>query len=98
VSYRRFAHILGFTDNDISGDKIKIHDFRQPTRDEARDLHLFESGKYWESTNMHKYYRYINSLSRMTLIPKGSNQMNILGESKVLLSFMNPSSSESINV
>jgi hypothetical protein len=25
VSYRRFAHILGFTDNDISGDKIKIH-------------------------------------------------------------------------
>jgi hypothetical protein len=98
VSYRRFAHILGFTDNDISGDKIKIHDFRQPTKDEARDLHLSESGKYWESTNMHKYYRYINSLSRMTLIPKGGNQMNILGESKVLLSFMKPSSSESINV
>jgi hypothetical protein len=47
---------------------------------------------------MHKYYRYINSLSRMTLIPKGGNQMNILGESKVLLSFMKPSSSESINV
>jgi hypothetical protein len=47
---------------------------------------------------MHKYYRYINSLSRMTLIPKGGNQMNILGESKVLLSFMKPNSSESINV
>jgi hypothetical protein len=71
VSYRRFAHILGFTDNDISGDKIKIHDYRQPTKDEARDLHLSESGKFWESTNMHKYYRYINSLRRMTLIPKG---------------------------
>jgi hypothetical protein len=70
----------------------------QPTKDEARDLHLSKSGKYWESTNMHKYYRYINSLSRMTLIPKGDNQMNILGESKVLLSFMKPSSSESINV
>jgi hypothetical protein len=98
MSYRQFAHILGFTDNDISGDKIKIHDFCQPTRDEAKDLHLSESGKYWESTNMHKYYRYINSLCRMTLIPKGGNQMNILGESKVLLSFMKPSSSESINV
>jgi hypothetical protein len=98
VSYRRFAHILGFSDDDISGDKIKIHDFWQPTRDEAKDLHLSESGKYWESTNIHKYYRYINSLCRMTLIPKGGNQMNILGESKVLLSFMKPNSSERINV
>jgi hypothetical protein len=98
VSYRRFAHILGFSDDDISGDKIKIHDFRQPTKDEARDLHISETGKFWESTNLHKYYRYINSLSRMTLIPKGGNQMNILGESKVLLSFMKPNSSERINV
>jgi hypothetical protein len=32
VSYRRFAHILGFSDGDISGDKIKIHDFRPPPR------------------------------------------------------------------
>jgi hypothetical protein len=98
VSYSRFAHILGFTDGDISGDKIKIHDFRPPTKDEAKDLHISESGKYRESTNLHKYYRYINSLCRMTLIPKGGNQMNILGESKVLLSFMKPNSSESINV
>jgi hypothetical protein len=98
VSYRRFAHIFGFSDDDISGDKIKIHDFRQPTKDEARDLHISETRKFWESTNLHKYYRYINSLSRMTLIPKGDNQMNILGESKVLLSFMKPNSSESINI
>jgi hypothetical protein len=34
----------------------------------------------------------------MTLIPKGGNQMNILGESKVLLSFMKPNSTESLNV
>jgi hypothetical protein len=86
VSYRRFAHILGFTDEDISGDKIKIHDFRPPTRAEAKDLHISETDEYWKSTNLHKYYRYINSLCRMTLIPKGGNQMNILGESKVLLS------------
>jgi hypothetical protein len=98
VSYRRFAHILGFFDGDISGDKIKIHDFRPPTKDEARDLHISETDKYWESTNLHKFYRYINSLYRMTLIPKGGNQMNILGESKVLLSFMKPNSSESINI
>jgi hypothetical protein len=98
VSYRRFAHILGFTDGDISGDKIKIHDFCPPTKDEAKDLHISESDKYWETTNLHKYYRYINSLCGMTLIPKGGNQMNILGESKVLLSFMKPNSSKSLNV
>jgi hypothetical protein len=98
VSYKRFAHILGFTDEDISGNKIKIHDFRPPTRAEAKDLHISESDEYWKSTNLHKYYRYINSLCRMTLIPKGGNQMNILGESKVLLSFMKPNSIESLNV
>jgi hypothetical protein len=69
----RFAHILGFTDEDISGDKIKIHDFRPPTKDEAKDLHISESDEYWKSTNLHKYSRYINSLYRMTLIPKGGN-------------------------
>jgi hypothetical protein len=31
VSFRRFAHILGFSDNDIAGDRVKIHDFRPPT-------------------------------------------------------------------
>jgi hypothetical protein len=98
VSYRRFAHILGFTDNDIAGDKIKIHDFRPPTRAEAKDLHISENDEYWKSTNLHKYYRYLNSLFRMTLISKGGNQMNILGKSKVLLSFMKPNSSESLNV
>jgi hypothetical protein len=47
---------------------------------------------------MHKYYRYLNALFRMTLIPRGENQMNILGESKVLLSFMKPDSSVILNV
>jgi hypothetical protein len=41
---------------------------------------------------------YLNSLFRMTLIPKGGNQMNILGESKVLLSFMKPNSCERLNM
>jgi hypothetical protein len=47
---------------------------------------------------MHKYYRYLNALFRIILIPKGRNQMNILGESKVLLSFMKPDSSARLNV
>jgi hypothetical protein len=89
---------LGFSDNDIAGDKVRIHDFRAPTRAEAKDLHLSEDDEYWKSTNMHKYYRYLNSLFKMTLIPKGRNQINILGESKVLLSFMKPTSSERLNV
>jgi hypothetical protein len=99
VSYRRFAHILGFTDGDISGDKIKIHDFRPPTKDEARDLHIFEFDKYWESTNLHKYYIYIYKFSLQNdFHPQRGNQMNILGENKVLLLFMKPNSSESINI
>jgi hypothetical protein len=98
VSYMRFAHILGFTDEDISRYKIKIHDFRPRTRDEAKDLHISQTDEFWKSTNLHKYYRYINSLCRMTLIPKGGNQMNILGESKVLLSFMKSNITESLNV
>jgi hypothetical protein len=89
---------LGFSDNDIGGDRVKIHDFCPPTEDEAKDLHISENDEYWKSTNMHKYYRYLNALFRMTLIPKGGNQMNILGESIVLLSFMKPNSSERLNV
>jgi hypothetical protein len=46
VSYRRFAHILGFTDEDISRDKIKIHDFHPPTRDEAKDFHISETDEF----------------------------------------------------
>jgi hypothetical protein len=42
VSYRRFAHILGFSDNDIAEDKVRIHDFLPPTRAEAKDLHLLK--------------------------------------------------------
>jgi hypothetical protein len=45
VSYMRFAHMLGFTDDDISRDKIKIHDFRLPTRAEAKDLHISETNE-----------------------------------------------------
>jgi hypothetical protein len=44
------------------------------------------------------YYRYLNYLFRMTLLPKGGNQMNVLGESRVLIYFMKPSKKEMINV
>lgn len=44
------------------------------------------------------YYRYLNYLFRMTLLHKGGNQMNVLGESRVLLYFMKPSKKEMINV
>jgi hypothetical protein len=98
VSYRRFAHIMGFSDNDIAGDTVKIHDYRLPTRDEARYLHISKHDEYWKYANMHKYYRYLNALFKMTLIPKHGNQMNNLGESKVLLSFMKPDSSVTLNV
>lgn len=34
VSYRRFAHILGFSSADISGEKICIHDCCLPRRED----------------------------------------------------------------
>lgn len=98
VSYIRFAHILGFTDSDIAGNRVKIHEYRLRDRDEAKDLHISEHDEYWKSTNMHKFYRYLNALFRMTLIPKGGNQMNILGESKVLLTFMKSNNRVRLNV
>jgi hypothetical protein len=47
---------------------------------------------------MHRYYRYLNSLSRMTVLPKGENQMNVLGESRILLLLLAPNSLARINV
>jgi hypothetical protein len=39
VSYRRFAHILGFSNADIQGSNMKVHDIRLP----MRRLNLFIS-------------------------------------------------------
>jgi hypothetical protein len=47
---------------------------------------------------MHRYYRYLNSLSRMIVLPKGRNQMNVLGESRVFLLLLAPNSLARINV
>jgi hypothetical protein len=47
---------------------------------------------------MHRYYWYLNSLSRMTILPKGRNQMNVLRESRVLLLFLTPNGTARINV
>jgi hypothetical protein len=49
------------------------------------------------TSNMHRYYRYLNSLSRMTVLPKGGNQMNVLRESRILL-LLAPNSLACINV
>jgi hypothetical protein len=89
---------LGFPDSDIAGDRVKIHEYRLLDRDEAKGLHISEHDEYWKSTNMHKYYGYLSALFRMTLIPKGGNQMNILNESKVLLTFMKPNNRVRLNV
>jgi hypothetical protein len=36
---------------------------------------------------MHQFYRYLNAFFTMTLLPKGGNQVNVLGDSQTLLSF-----------
>lgn len=40
VSYRRFAHILGFSSADISGKKICIHDCCLPRREDQQEVHI----------------------------------------------------------
>jgi hypothetical protein len=50
------------------------------------------------TSNIHRYYMYLNSLSRMTVLPKGGNQMNVLSESQILLILLAPNSLARINV
>jgi hypothetical protein len=40
VSYRRFSHILGFSDEDIQGSNLNVHDIRLPMREETEFIHI----------------------------------------------------------
>jgi hypothetical protein len=35
VSYHGFAHILGFSDADIQGSNMRVHDIKLPMREEC---------------------------------------------------------------
>jgi hypothetical protein len=67
-------------------------------REETEFIHVSMDREFWTTANMHRYYRYLNSLSRMTVLPKGENQMNVLGESRVFLLLLAPNSLARINV
>jgi hypothetical protein len=95
VSYHRFAHILGFSNADIQGSNMKVHDIRLPMREEIEFIHISMEREFWTTANMH---RYLNSLFRMTILPKGGNQMNVLVESRVFLLLLAPNSLARINV
>ena len=95
VSYHRFAHILGFSDADIQGSNLRVHDIRLPMREETEFIRISMEREFWITANMH---RYLNSLSRMTVLPNGGNQMNVLGESRVFLLLLAPNSLARINV
>jgi hypothetical protein len=98
VSYCCFAHILGFSNDDIQGSNLKVHDISLSMREEQEFVHISKEQEFWVTSNMHRYYRYLNFLSRMTVLPKGGNQMNILGESQILLLLLAPNSLACINV
>jgi hypothetical protein len=40
VSYHRFAHILGFSDEDIKDSNLRVHDIRLPRREEQKIVHI----------------------------------------------------------
>jgi hypothetical protein len=48
--------------------------------------------------NMHMYYMYLNSLSRMIVLPKGGNQMNVLADNRIFLLCMILRSRGKVNV
>jgi hypothetical protein len=67
-------------------------------REQLIELHKSEHDELLKSTNMHRYYMYLNAVFWMALIPKGGNQMNVLSESRVLPTFMMPNIKDKINV
>jgi hypothetical protein len=98
VSYRCFTHILGFSDAYIQGSNMKVHDIRLPMREEIEFIHVSLEREFWTTANMHRYYKYLNSLSRTIVLSKGGNQMNVLVESRVFLLLLAPNSLARINV
>ncbi|CAN6278481.1 unnamed protein product [Urochloa humidicola] len=86
-SYKRFAKILAFPQEDL--DKDKLHEFSEPDHDEYYDyMHLpnTPSKDYFNAVTMTPYYRYLNALLRQTLMPKGGSQAQVLSASKFFLS------------
>jgi hypothetical protein len=90
VSYAKFAHILGFSDADIAPERARVHEFNQPPHEQILDIHVSPDHEFWKTANMCHFYRYLNALFKMNLLPKGGNQVNVLGDSQTLLFFMQP--------
>jgi hypothetical protein len=105
-SYRecgtKLATVVSLTswlsDEDIRGSNLKVHDIRLPRWEDQEIVHICKEREFWVTSNMHRYYQYLNSLSRMTVLPKGGNQMNVLGESRVLLVLLTPNNIARLNV
>jgi hypothetical protein len=50
-----FAHILGFSDEDIQGSNMKVHDIRLPMREETEFIHISLEWEFCTTANMHRY-------------------------------------------
>lgn len=54
VSYCHFAHILDFSDEDIRGRNLRVHDIRLPRREDKEVVHISNGREYWITSNMHR--------------------------------------------
>jgi hypothetical protein len=54
VSYRHFAHILDFSDEDIRGRNLRVHEIRLPRREDKEVVHISNGREYWITSNMHR--------------------------------------------
>lgn len=96
-SYKRFARILGFDDNDLK--KECVHSYNEPRLEsEINEFHLDLGSKKWVTTNLKPMYRYLYLLSKNTLLPKGGDAQAITKDGQRFLSFFTPNSALMINV
>ncbi|KAJ1265193.1 hypothetical protein BS78_08G060500 [Paspalum vaginatum] len=99
-SYQRFAHILGFSDSDINKNNVCAHEYNIAGVDDiVNDMHMDRTGTFWVSRNMKPPIRYLNHLLRVTVVPKGGDQTEILSRSHTILWLLHPGNEDkTINV
>jgi hypothetical protein len=72
---RRRPPTLDFSDEDIQGRNLKVHDIILPRREEQEIVHILKEREFWVTSIC------IGTIG-IFVLPKGGNQMNVLGESQ----------------
>ena len=85
MSYCHFAEILGFDEVDLG--RRALHELSIPVDEEMTHMYnwQYRAPKYGGIVGLDAYYKYLNSMFRVTLTQKVEDKSNILSTSKTLL-------------